>query len=275
MQWRHIYSCYRRHLIKAHGFAELCFLCRLWVVSGEEWESHCQSHLDELEAIPTRCDPLVYGGVPISLGYCPFHLGNEGLPALVRMRQFPRAEWKIHIHEELRELDTKLGGHECPLKTTPRCPESAVGLQDLKFHLQDIHGVDAFYGPKRTRRTDDIKTETGSKRRRNKVAHGTQLIKADDLSISPYFGNPTPESLGACKPESNEMGTNSATVEAEAHPTPPYFITLPTKSPEERKPEGPKSLSASSFLAAGGQAQALRLPWPRGHRRPTMYLSSS
>jgi len=105
---------------------------------------------------------------------------------------------KDHIREELRKLDAKLGEHECPLKTTPRCPELVVGLQDLKFHLQDVHGVDAFNGPKRARRADDA--ETSSKRpRSDKTANGTQLIdKTDDLSVSSYF---------------------FAIVEAKAHPT--------------------------------------------------------
>jgi len=114
------------------------------------------------------------------------------------MRQFQRAEWKNHIREELRQLDAGL--EECPLKTTPRCPESVVGLQDLKFHLQDIHGVDTSDGPKRARPADN--TETSSKRqRRGEIANRTQFIsKADDPSVSSYlFVNLTPESRGACK----------------------------------------------------------------------------
>jgi len=97
------------------------------------------------------------------------------------MRQFPHAEWKNHIREELRELDTKLRGHEYPLKTTLCCPKSVVGLQDLKFHLQDIHGVDAFNRPKRARRAGDAETRS-ERSGRDKIANGTRLIdKADGL----------------------------------------------------------------------------------------------
>jgi len=256
VQWRHVYSCHRRRLTKAQGCSPNCVspaACGL--LAEKSGKATVNLIWTNPKQFPPAVNPLVYGGVPICLGYCPFHLGNEGLPASVRMRQFPRAEWNDHIHEELRELDTKLDtGHECPLKTTPCCPESAVGLQDLRYHLQDIHGVDAFYGPKRARRADG--TGTSSKRaRRDKVANGTRLVdKADDHSESSYFFvNLTPESPGACKPgSSNEMGTNSppTIVEAKARPTPPYFVTLPTKSPEEREPEGPESPFTSSGLRA-------------------------
>jgi hypothetical protein len=86
------------------------------------------------------------------------------------MRQFQRAEWKNHIREKLRQLNAGL--EECPLKTTPRCLESVVGLQDLKFHFQDIHGVDTSDGPKRAGLADD--TETSSKRpRKSEIANKT------------------------------------------------------------------------------------------------------
>src|SRR6266480_693418 len=59
--------------------------------------------------------------------------------------------------------------------------ESVIGLQDMKFRLQDIHGVDVFNGAKRVRRDD---TETISKRpRKDKITNGNQLISSTSLEL--------------------------------------------------------------------------------------------
>jgi hypothetical protein len=69
---------------------ELCFLCDRWIVGLTEWEGHCRGHLDRPEMIPVQCDPLIYGGILGTVGYCPVCLGNTALSARERMRQFPR-----------------------------------------------------------------------------------------------------------------------------------------------------------------------------------------
>src|SRR5438045_6300189 len=113
-RWRHIYGCYRKHLVASHGFVELCFPCSEWIVSEEEWKDHCQAHLDKPDTVPTQCNPLIYGGTLASPGYCPFCLGDESLPATTRMHQFlVQAEWRDHIHQHLENL----GGIKAP-----KCP---------------------------------------------------------------------------------------------------------------------------------------------------------
>lgn len=85
--WRHIYNCYKKSY---NGFSELCFQCNQWIFGEAQWSDHCRAHLGNHKTLPIQCDPLVYGGVLATAGYCPFCLGDTDtdLPAVVRMRQF-------------------------------------------------------------------------------------------------------------------------------------------------------------------------------------------
>ncbi|KAF2007872.1 hypothetical protein P154DRAFT_568699 [Amniculicola lignicola CBS 123094] len=79
-RWKHILSCHRKWLKKSHEFVEFCFLCSGWLVDQEEWNAHCQAHLDKPETIPTQCNLLIYGGTLAAPGFCPDCLGDESLP---------------------------------------------------------------------------------------------------------------------------------------------------------------------------------------------------
>jgi carbonic anhydrase len=39
--WRHILNCHKASRTEIYGFAELCFLCNVWIYNEKDWESHC------------------------------------------------------------------------------------------------------------------------------------------------------------------------------------------------------------------------------------------
>ncbi|EXJ88025.1 hypothetical protein A1O1_04952 [Capronia coronata CBS 617.96] len=106
--WMHIYACYKRSCESVYGSVELCFLCNEWVFGEISWEKHCHQHLARIQDLPTFCDPLIYGRVLATAGYCPFCLTDERLPASVRLKQFlNRGKWLTHIHKHISSLDVK------------------------------------------------------------------------------------------------------------------------------------------------------------------------
>lgn len=146
--WRHIYDCHRTAAAKAGGFAELCFLCNEWFCGIGAWETHCQHRLDHPDSLPTWCDPLAYGAVLARAGYCPFCLGDERMPASVRMYQFQkRWTWLDHIQTHIRELENATRPLNCP-RLHSHCPRRFDSVLDLQFHLQDAFGAE---------RSDDTK----------------------------------------------------------------------------------------------------------------------
>ncbi|EJT69642.1 hypothetical protein GGTG_12526 [Gaeumannomyces tritici R3-111a-1] len=83
--WKHVYSCFN----KIRGdFTELCFLCNKWVFDKSEWSDHCRSHLACPDELPVQCDPLFYGGVLATAGYCLFCMADKPLEPELRLRQF-------------------------------------------------------------------------------------------------------------------------------------------------------------------------------------------
>ncbi|KAJ4322073.1 hypothetical protein N0V84_005011 [Fusarium piperis] len=150
--WRHIYDCHKTAAAKADGFAELCFLCNEWFCGIGAWETHCQHHLDHPDSLPTWCDPLAYGGVLARAGYCPFCLGDERMPASVRMYQFKkRWTWLDHIQIHIRDLEDASRPLTCPRPHSP-CPGVFESVLDLQFHLQDAFGIERSNDAKKIKR---------------------------------------------------------------------------------------------------------------------------
>jgi hypothetical protein len=130
--WRHIYECHQTSQSHIHGFAEFCFLHNIWVYSEEDWENHCQSHVDDLENFPVWIDPLMYDGVLAAAGFCEFCLINPRLPASQRMRQWTwRHTWAEHYMEHFSD---PCAGKRCRHR-------SFESVLEFKFHLYDHHGV--------------------------------------------------------------------------------------------------------------------------------------
>jgi hypothetical protein len=161
-RWKHIYSCHRKWLKKDHEVVEFCFLCSKWFVDQGEWNVHCQTHLNQPETIPTQCNPLIYGGTLAAPGLCPYCLGNESLSPEIRTQQFPEtAEWKNHIHNRHFEDSNSL---VCPLAKL-HCGESFETLQELQFHLEDVHCLDFRSNLKRARSVGEERAGPAKRKR--------------------------------------------------------------------------------------------------------------
>ncbi|KAH8799672.1 hypothetical protein F5884DRAFT_113557 [Xylogone sp. PMI_703] len=191
--WKHIYDCYRKYQAAAYSFAELCFLCHNWIFNKSEWEQHCQGHLDSWETLPKQCNPLFYGGVLASPGYCPHCLRDTSLPASVQMYQYLyRNKWKEHINKHfisyIRALDSgQLPECPCP-PLGQQCKRPFESSLKLRFHLQDIHCfefIDEKRRLKRLKPDDEIDTQPVQvKRQRSSYNHkrdvgGSALVKVE------------------------------------------------------------------------------------------------
>lgn len=138
--WRHVYSCYGKILRKEHGLAEFCFFCNEWFTDPQRWADHCEHHVEDPETLPIQCDPFIYGGCLATPGLCPWCLGNQSLPATVRMKQFPeRSKWQNHVQGHIEQL--KSLPFQAPACPHPReaCDEEFESMQKLENHLQDVH----------------------------------------------------------------------------------------------------------------------------------------
>lgn len=50
--WKHVYDCHQTSQSRISGFAELCFLYSIWIYNENDWESHCQCHVEDLKSFP-------------------------------------------------------------------------------------------------------------------------------------------------------------------------------------------------------------------------------
>lgn len=140
--WRHVYNCFK----KSHGgFVELCFLCNEWVVGELQWSDHCRSHLACPETLPIQCEPLVYGGVLATAGYCVFCMADSSLEPDLRLRQFlDKYSWRDHVHGHYRVYVQSVEGGKlasCP-HLNLRCDMEFDSTKHLEFHLLDVHCPD-------------------------------------------------------------------------------------------------------------------------------------
>ncbi|EJT68122.1 hypothetical protein GGTG_14298, partial [Gaeumannomyces tritici R3-111a-1] len=137
--WKHVYSCFR----KTRGdFTEFCFLCNKWVFDKSEWSDHCRSHFARPDELPVQCDPLLYGGVLATAGYCLFCMADKPLEPELRLRQFlDRGLWKDrvfdHYERYVQAVDDKT------LVTCPhpsiRCGGAFDSVKHFEFYLLDAH----------------------------------------------------------------------------------------------------------------------------------------
>jgi hypothetical protein len=185
-RWRHIYGCHKKHLTARNGFAELCFFCSEWVVGNQAWENHCQAHLDGCKPLPVQCNPFTYGGALASVGTCPFCRGDTALPAAERMQPFPDlAPWREHLSGHLATLEKQSPDDSkslrCPDVFLPQCEDAFKCVQEVKFHLQNVHCGEFIKASKRSKPADD----EGARPRNCKM--GRTTFKQDpDVSIGEF-----------------------------------------------------------------------------------------
>lgn len=178
--WRHVYNCFK----KSHsGFVELCFLCSEWIVGELQWNDHCRSHLACPETLPIQCEPLVYGGVLATAGYCVFCMADSSLEPDVRLRQFlDKYSWRDHVHGHYRVYvqsveDGRLAS--CPHPDL-RCDVEFDSAKHLEFHLLDVHCPDFIKESSvlEMLKQDDDLTSPKKKRQRS-VATTSNELKAE------------------------------------------------------------------------------------------------
>ncbi|KAL2273120.1 hypothetical protein FJTKL_04930 [Diaporthe vaccinii] len=137
--WKHVYQCFK----EAHsGFTEFCFLCSLWVHGEAKWAEHCSEHLACPEQLPAQCDPLMYGGVLATAGYCIFCIAEASLPPEERLHQFQdKRAWQQHVYGHYSEYVQTIGNEKLM-----RCPHPGIcydtafdSVQQFKFHVLDCH----------------------------------------------------------------------------------------------------------------------------------------
>ena len=140
----------------------MCFFRSEWVMGKDEWENHCQVHLEGHIPLPAQCDPLFYGGTLASPGICPFCLDDATLSAAERMHQFhDKAEWRDHISDHFGIFEKNVGSlHDgtslkCPVPGS-HCPDAFVSAQQVKFHLQNNHGAEFVKRAKKSRPLDEV-----------------------------------------------------------------------------------------------------------------------
>ncbi|KAI1489434.1 hypothetical protein F5X96DRAFT_679770 [Biscogniauxia mediterranea] len=125
----HVYRCTK----KSRPFADFCFFHNEWLYCPEDWERHCQSHLDQ-DHLPME---MAYERIESTFlpGYCPFCLWDTSLPAASRLRQFcAKDEWETEV--KLHGL--KWRKERCPDK---RCAEKFDDEKSFIYHMHDLHRV--------------------------------------------------------------------------------------------------------------------------------------
>jgi hypothetical protein len=149
MRSKHIHKCRQRELQGTLGqqpssysrrlrnrklpFAEYCYACCKWSCTEDDWNSHCEWHLENLTM---RCGLLSFRYTLAVAGYCPFCLGNEGLLSSQRMQQWMTKSTLLnHIDTHLENDATS----ECP---HPLCHVSLNRASDFRAHFQDAHFVE-------------------------------------------------------------------------------------------------------------------------------------
>ena len=135
---QHIQACVRREIASKREHLQsdvhYCHQCFDWIVGLDEWESHCQTHIQTLNS--KRCGTITYCHTLVRPGYCPYCLGDVAQSAGRRLKSWCRdhALWK--------HIDAHLEGQRWPLVCPhPLCDTPLGHGKDLQFHFVDEHGL--------------------------------------------------------------------------------------------------------------------------------------
>lgn len=109
-----------------------CYQCFDWVI-GEDWEPHCQAHLDKLTS--KRCGIVTYCHTLVHPGCCPFFIGRTSLSASERLQSWTR-DHKLWTHVMDEHLDDSQWPLVCP---HPLCDTPHDDSTSFQFHLIDVH----------------------------------------------------------------------------------------------------------------------------------------
>lgn len=132
----HIQNCVRRdmatRLARLVSDIHYCYHCFDWIV-GDDWEEHCQTHLDALTA--KRCGSVTHCHTLVRPAYCPICIGAVSLSPSERLKPWSRDHklW-IHVNED------HMIGCQWPLVCLhPLCKSAHQDDAAFRFHLMDAH----------------------------------------------------------------------------------------------------------------------------------------
>jgi hypothetical protein len=167
--WKHVHRCFKN----AHSdFTEFCFLCSDWVYDEKEWTEHCSWHLASPDELPVQCDPLMYGGVLATAGYCMFCMANLSLPPAARLCQFlDKHTWQQHVYGHYNEYVQTVGDEKLIMCPHPgmHCNLAFDSVDQFRFHVLDWHCRDLIKAPSKwdaPSHADDVQSTRSSKRAR-------------------------------------------------------------------------------------------------------------
>ena len=168
-----MYQCYKLYHQNHSGFAEFCFQCSQWITSKEDWEDHCEHHINNFD-LPFRCDPVTFRRAVACAGYCSRCLGNTSLPATQRMQQFSdRTSWQRHIAKCIPDYVESLDGKEyipCP---HPLCCAILCSESELWCHLDDSHSTSK-PNPRKRKGEEDGRVDISSAKKRKRSKFQTR-----------------------------------------------------------------------------------------------------
>jgi hypothetical protein len=225
----------------------------------DQWENHCQVHLDGHKPLPAQCNPLFYGGTLASPGICPFCLDDTTLSAAERMHQFQdKVEWKNHISDHFGIFEKFIGSlHDgtipkCPFSRS-HCPEVFASTQQVKFHLQNNHGAEFVKRAKRSRPLDEVDARCPKTKRVRSVTKHEPDTDVGECSKPAYeFVHETAEQW--CRKGPN--ASNPAAIRSPPSSTP---STAPSIAPST-----PSLLnSRTSFPITDASGSATHMPVPQ------------
>jgi hypothetical protein len=218
----------------------------------DEWENHCQVHLDGHIPLPAQCDPLFHGGTLASPGTCPFCLDDATLSAAERMHQFhDKVEWRDHISYHFGIFEKYVGSlnegtsPKCPIPRS-HCPDAFVSAQQVKFHLQNNHGAEFVKRAKKSRPLDEVDTRCPKSKRARSVIKQEPETYAGECSKPAYeFVYQTAEQW--CRKSHN--ASNPAAIRSAPSSTP---STAPSTAPST--PPSLNSRASTPITDACGSA---------------------
>ncbi|KAI9886468.1 MAG: hypothetical protein M1823_001718 [Watsoniomyces obsoletus] len=113
-----------------------CHECAEWSYNQDEWERHCEHHLQNLTLF---CGRFTWRSRVVIAANCPFCLGDQGSAASTRWHQFTETHTgaldrhiRQHVMKEFR------AGQQCP---HPLCDVSLESADVLYGHFIDVHSM--------------------------------------------------------------------------------------------------------------------------------------
>lgn len=164
---------------------KFCYLCFEWRIESS-WDAHCQAHLSHITS--KRCGVMNYCHTMVRPAFCPFCIGNESLPASIRLVSFARDMTPVqHLQPHMSNCIWPL---RCP---HPLCHLPIRDKTSFCYHLDDVHSLKIRPVAKVPRRESESENyirwsseERVRKRKRQGSRHLLHPIAAQELAENAF-----------------------------------------------------------------------------------------